>query len=255
MSNKRCPRCGRSYPPSYGSCPYCSEGSRRRRPPENLIDRIVRILRQDGERIFLVCTAVFLAIALLGMILTRCSGGSEPKPVPDSDTQPPEAEDPLPPKDPLAVSNPTLALTVGEAAVLTVTGGEEPPVWTSSDEAVASVADGRVTANAAGTATITAASGTERAVCVVTVKEKDPDVEVYLNRTDFTLRPQDIDFQMEVKVRETRKPYEGSVIWSIEDPSVATISETGLVVKVSKGTTKVTATMGTKTLECIVRVS
>lgn len=258
MSNKRCSRCGKSYPSSYRTCPYCSGGNRRRRPPESLLAQIVGFLRQNGERIFLVCTGVFLIMAIFGMILTRCSGEPGAGPEPDKQVQQPAEADPPPPENPpLAISNSTLALTVGESAALSVTGGEEEtlPVWTSSDETVAGVADGIVTANAAGTATVTASRGTEQAVCVVTVKEKDPDVEVYLNRTDFTLRPQDNPFQMEVKVRETRKAYEGGVVWSVEDPSVATISETGLVERVARGTTKVIATMGTKTLECIVRVS
>ncbi len=256
MSNMRCPRCGKVYPSSYRSCPYCSKpGRRRRREPESPLTEIIVSLRENRERIFLGVTAVFLLMAILGMILTRCSKEPAPTPPPpDNEVQQPDAADPPPPETPLAISNSTLSLTVGEPAALIVTGGEEPPVWSSSDEAVASVADGIVTANAAGTATITASCGTRQVTCVVTVKEKDPDVEVYLNRTDFTLRAGE-DFQLQVKVRETRKVYEGGVIWSVEDPGVAAVDETGLVKRVSKGVTKVTATMGTKVLECIVRVS
>lgn len=256
MSNKRCPQCGKSYPSTYGSCPYCSErGRRRRREPQGPAEVLAGALRANGERIFLGVTAVFLIIAVFGMILTRCSAGKpDPAPKPDDQVQQPEDQDPPPVETPLAISNTTLSLAVGEPAALIVTGGGEPPVWSSSDEAVASIADGIVTANAAGTATITAACGTQQVTCVVTVREKDPEVEVYLNRTDFTLRAGE-EFQMQVKVRETRKVYEGGVVWSVEDPSVATVDETGLVKRVSKGITKVTATMGTKVLECIVRVS
>ena len=258
MSDKRCPQCGRRYSSSYRSCPYCSGRSRRRRSaPDSPIEQVVEFLRQNGERVFLGVTAFFLLIALLGMILTRCS--SDPEPGGDPDNTPPSeaATDPQPETEPLVISNPTLALTVGESAALTVEGGadqEETVVWTSSNEDVVSVADGVVTANASGAATVTASRGLEQVFCTVTVKEKDPDVEVYLNRTDFTLRAGE-DFQMEVKVRDTRKVYTGSVVWSIEDPSIATVSETGLVERVSKGTTKVIATMGSKTLECIVRVA
>jgi len=261
MSNNKCPRCGRSYPSSYKSCPYCSEQPERRRrkhrEPDNPVDWIAELLRQHGERIFLGVTAVFLLIAVFGMILTHRSNEPEPNPTPDTEVKQPEDEDPPPVEEPLNISNTTLSLAVGETAALIVTGSEEAPVWTSSDEAVAAIADGIVTANASGTATITAACGTRRITCVVTVREKDPDVEVYLNRTDFTLRPGEGNdhFQLEVKVRETKKPYEGGIVWSVEDPSIATVSETGFVQRVSRGTTKVTATMGTKVLECIVRVS
>ena len=261
MSNKRCPRCGKTYPSSYRTCPYCSgqngRNSRRRRSaPETPLEQIAVLLQENGERIFLACTALFLVIAVFGAVLTQCSSRQDPAPTPDNSAQPPEEENNEPLTEPLAISNPTLALFVDEHAALSVTGGPEDTVnvWTSSDPSVASVEDGIVTALATGSATITATRGTEQVDCVVTVKEKDPDVEVYLNRTDFTLSTQSPSFQMEVKVRETRKKYEGGVIWSIEDPSVATVSETGFVERVSKGTTKVTATMGTKVLECIVRV-
>lgn len=258
MSNKKCPRCGKTYPSSYRSCPYCSEqGRRRRRAPEGPLEIIVEFLRQNGERVFLGITALFLIIAVFGMVLTRCSKEPDSTPEPNDQTQTPEDEDPPPVETPLVISNTTLSLAVGEPAALIVTGGEELPVWTSSDETVASISEGIVTANAPGTATITATCGTQTATCVVTVREKDPDVEVYLNRTDFTLTsaPGSDSFQMQVKVRETRKVYEGGIVWSVEDPSVAAVDETGFVTRVGKGTTKVIATMGTKVLECVVRVS
>lgn len=263
MSNKRCPQCGRSYPSNYRSCPYCSEqnrkpGRRRRREPEGPLEIIAAFLRENGERVFLGVTAFFLIMAVFGMVLTRCSKepDPDPKPKPSDQTQQPEDEDPEPVETPLVISNTTLSLAVGEPAALIVTGGgEEPVTWSSSDEAVASIADGIVTANAAGTATITAACDTRSVTCVVTVREKDPEVEVYLNRTDFTLNTKNPTFTMQVKVRETKKVYEGSVIWSVEDPSVATIDENGLVTRVGKGNTTIKATMGTKVLECIVRVS
>ncbi|MDE7261801.1 MAG: Ig-like domain-containing protein [Oscillospiraceae bacterium] len=257
MSNKKCPRCGKSYPSSYRSCPYCSEGGRRRRAsaPSN---PLVEVLRGHGNQIFLGVTGFFLVVAILGMILTKCSAAPAPTPKPDDDVKPPEAEEPLPKTDPLTISNTTLSLTVGESAVLILEGGEETEeaaVWTSSDETVVAVEYGLVTAQAAGSATVTASRGQEQVSCVVTVKEKDPDVEVYLTRTDFTLSAKYPSYQMEVRVRDTKKKYDGGVTWSVEDPSVATVSETGLVERVGKGTTKVTATMGTKTLTCIVRVS
>ena len=84
-------------------------------------------------------------------------------------------------KENLAVTEVTLdrteaALTVGETVTLNAAVSPDyaldPTVtWTSSDEAVASVADGVVTAVAAGSATITAAAGDVTASCEVTVTE------------------------------------------------------------------------------------
>lgn len=79
----------------------------------------------------------------------------------------------------VSIDNQTLTLAVGATEGNTLTasalnlGGTAMPyvpvVWSSSDEAVATVADGVVTAVAAGTATITASYGTHKAVCTVTV--------------------------------------------------------------------------------------
>ena len=259
MSSKKCPRCGRNYSSSYRTCPYCTGRSRRERSaPAGPLQALAVAFRGHGERVFLSCTALFLMLAILGMILTQCSGAqTDPKPSPDKDADPTGQQEPLPTTEPLALSTNLLALTVEESAALTVTGGEEDAEksWTSSDETVATVENGLVTAHSAGTVTVTVTSGTQQAICVVTVKEKDPEVEVYLNRTDFTLSAASPSFQMEVRERDTRRAYTGSVVWSIEDTSVATITADGFVERVGKGNTKITATMGSKVLTCIVRAS
>ena len=79
-------------------------------------------------------------------------------------------------------------------------------------------------------------------------------MEVYLNRTDFTLRSGENEFQMKVKVKETRKDYEGEVKWASADAAVVTVSETGLVKRAGRGSTVISATIGEKVLECIVLV-
>lgn len=255
MSGKKCARCGKIYPSSYRSCPYCSERRGGRRPPDNPIDRAVEFLREHGERIFLICTTVFLAVAVLGMLLTR---RSDPESKPADPPEPPEQQDsvqePDPPPEPVSLSKSAISLFVGEYETLTSSGGTGDPIWTSSNEAVAGVTGGVVTAKAAGTATITVACGLEKAVCAVTVTEKAPEVEVYLNRTDFTLRSGENEFQMKVKVKETRKDYEGEVKWASADAAVVTVSETGLVQRAGRGSTVISATIGEKVLECIVRV-
>ena len=68
----------------------------------------------------------------------------------------------------------SIELTVGDTATLTVTvkGKEQNIEWSSSDESIAKVDNGNVTANSAGTATITAkANGVEK-TCEVVVKNK-----------------------------------------------------------------------------------
>ena len=59
-------------------------------------------------------------------------------------------------------------------ATLEPAGATTPIVWSSSDEDIATVANGIVTAKAVGTATITATAGTLTATCVVTVTDTKP---------------------------------------------------------------------------------
>lgn len=71
----------------------------------------------------------------------------------------------------LSVSPTTASVAVGESTTITatVTPTTAPVVWASSNPAIASVADGAVTGNAAGTAIITATSGAYSASTTVTV--------------------------------------------------------------------------------------
>lgn len=77
------------------------------------------------------------------------------------------------PAESVALSETTLALTEGGSATLTATATPENTTdklaWTSSNDAVATVDNGTVTAVAAGTATITAICGSAKAECTVTV--------------------------------------------------------------------------------------
>lgn len=70
-------------------------------------------------------------------------------------------------------------LTIGSSYTLTVTltpdnATDKLIIWTSDDEEIATVSDGKITAKASGTATITATTndGSYTAICKVTVSEK-----------------------------------------------------------------------------------
>ena len=83
--------------------------------------------------------------------------------------------------DGISLDRAALTLVSGGSTALTATvspsNADQTVTWTSSDEAVATVAqDGTVTAVAAGEAIITASAGAYRASCTVTVTGADVDV-------------------------------------------------------------------------------
>ncbi|MBQ5535267.1 MAG: Ig-like domain-containing protein [Oscillospiraceae bacterium] len=80
----------------------------------------------------------------------------------------------------------------------------------------------------------------------------DPGVTVdvsgaVLNKTDYTAQ---VGETVQLNVSGT----EATPTWSVQDSNIATVSESGAVVGVAGGTTKVIATVGNRTLECIVRI-
>ena len=162
------------------------------------------------------------------------------------DTQSPEGEGT---GGPLALDQTAITIAAGDTALLKVTGGTGEVTWSSSNDNIATVAGGSITGKAGGTATITATAGEESVSCTVTVTG-DPwvsDADLSLNKTDFTLYSGNPDVQM--KVKGTDSP----VVWASENPNVASISDTGVVKWVGKGTTNITATVDGQVLTCIVR--
>jgi uncharacterized protein YjdB len=131
--------------------------------------------------------------------------------------------------------------------------------WRSSDTAVATVdGTGKVTAKAAGSATITvtATDGGLSADCMVTVDPNRQGVavsEVILSEREKTLNAGDT-----FTLTATVVPAEAAqdVTWSSSNTAVATVSGTGLVTAKGYGSAKITATAADgKTEYCTITVS
>ena len=149
----------------------------------------------------------------------------------------------------------TLTLKPTKTAKLTAT--VEPAdttdtlVWSSSNEAVATVKDGTVTALKEGTATITATCGSVKAECVVTVEVPIEATGVTLDKTVLTLYVGDT-----AKLTATVRPEDTTVktiVWTSSDDSV-TVKD-GVVTAAKAGTATVTATCGSVKAECTVTVN
>lgn len=158
-----------------------------------------------------------------------------------------------------------LALTVGETATLTAIvapadADDQSVTWTSSNEGVATIVDGIVTAVAAGeaTVTVTTVDGNFTATCAVTVNK--PVVHV----TGVTLNVDSMYFDMgcvgsyEQILEATVMPADAtdkSITWESSAPTVASVVD-GVVTALSVGEAiiTVTTTDGGFTAACFVTV-
>ena len=138
--------------------------------------------------------------------------------------------------------------------------------WSSSNSSIASVVNGVVTANKAGSATITATTedGGFVATCIVTVIESEPDnipvAGITLSKSAVTLKVGDRQW-----IEATVLPYDATnklVNWTCSDLTIADIAwsgdnnERGLIVARSKGTAVITASTadGSFVAQCMVTV-
>lgn len=125
------------------------------------------------------------------------------------------------------------------------TTGDTEIVWTSSDEEVATVEDGVVTALKEGTTTITAEVDGVKATCEITVEEIPLD-GIVIEEQDVSLNVGE-EKDLHVLFNPENTTDDKTVVWTSSDESVITISEDGKVKALKAGTATVTATVGDKT--------
>ena len=165
----------------------------------------------------------------------------------------------------ITLNNSTLSLTTGQnftlQAMLSPSNATNKEVtWESSDAGVAAVSkDGVVTAKKAGKATIVAKAADESgkyASCVVTVTEVKKEVTgVTLNKSSLNLGVggSEVLSATVLPADATNK----QVTWLSSTPSIATVSQSGVVTGVKEGTTQISVITadGSKTAICSVIVS
>lgn len=164
----------------------------------------------------------------------------------------------------ITLNNSTLSLTTGQnftlQAILSPSNATNKEVtWESSDAGVAAVSkDGVVTAKKAGKATIVAKAADESgkyASCVVTVTEAKKEVTgVTLNKSSLNLGVggSEVLSATVLPADATNK----QVTWLSSTPSIATVSQSGVVTGVKEGTTQISVITaeGSKTAICSVTV-
>ncbi len=155
----------------------------------------------------------------------------------------------------VTLSETALSLHPTEKATLTAAVAPENTtdtlVWTSSNDAVATVKDGVVTAKSEGTATITAACGSAKAECVVTVLPPILATGVTLDKAALKLYEGDAaKLTAMVKPEDTT---DKTIVWTSSDKTIATVKD-GTVTAVKAGTVTITAACGEAKATCAVTV-
>ena len=137
-----------------------------------------------------------------------------------------------------------MTLFAGETRTLTATvnptdATNRKLAWTSTDEAVATVEDGTVTARGNGSATVVATStdgSNIQAVCRVTVTTPVGSIE--LSETQMEMRPGDFKVLTATVLPESAS--DNTLAWSSSAPEVADV-QNGIILAYSNGTALVTA--------------
>ena len=162
------------------------------------------------------------------------------------------------PVESVTLDKTTLEMVEGDETTLSATvkpddATDKTVTWSTSNAAVATVADGKVVAVATGTTTITAKAGEKSATCAVTVVKKIIAVtSVTLDKTSL-----DLTKGQEVTLSATVKPDDATnktVTWSTSNANVVTV-ENGKVKAVGGGEATITAKAGDQSATCAVTVT
>ena len=267
-----CEFCGTVYNPSEGRCPICQG---KPESAENYMgdhyDYDERPLeeepevRRKGGKILALIALILLFIGFAGYILYSFELLPFLKP---AAAEPAESTDPVP-CTALSVDVSELTLTE-EGQSARIQAAAEPAnttdriIFSADNSSVISVTqDGTVTAKAPGESNVTVICGEYMYSCKVTCDfgeqkdegtESEPEPEpvpsepLSISETDISF------FEKGESTTLTLAGGDGSTPeWRSEDSSVATVNSSGTVVAVGNGAVMVTATVGSETVECVVR--
>ena len=147
----------------------------------------------------------------------------------------------------VSINEATLSLVEGEnstvlvATITPTNAADDSVIWSSDDDDIATVVGGLVTAQAEGTAIITATTTDGGKTDTVTVTVAPIAVEsVSINKRTLSLVEEEKSTTLVATVSPTNAT-DGSVIWSSDHDNIATVVG-GLVTAQAKGTAIITAT-------------
>ena len=134
-----------------------------------------------------------------------------------------------------------------------VVGISDAVVWTSSDETVATVENGKVVALAVGEAEITATAGAFSAKCTVVVVDNGvvPAMSDFDGELEL-LKGKNLDAAPVILFAGSEKDSaDAQLTYTVADPSVATIDEDGIITALKVGTTTFTVSGSFRGIEML----
>lgn len=134
-----------------------------------------------------------------------------------------------------------------EAVVLPPDSFSGQLAWESSDETVASVKDGLVTAIAQGEAVISAHAGDISAQCAVTVQEQKEEITIVLDRNEITLS---VGGTATIQAIVLPEEYAAQIEWASSDDGVVSVDGSGIVTALAEGEADITASIGDVEAAC-----
>ncbi|MBQ7504642.1 MAG: Ig domain-containing protein [Ruminococcus sp.] len=151
------------------------------------------------------------------------------------------------------LNNDKVSITVGDSYQLQISNYEGDVLWSSSDEHIAKVEDGKVTANTKGNAVISAVlSDGEKLSCDVTVKNIEV-TSIKLDKSSISLKEGNSD-QIEAKLFPSEAADE--LEWDSTNPSIVSVDNNGFITGISKGTAVIRCyTSNGKSASCSVKVT
>ncbi|MYB99813.1 MAG: Ig domain-containing protein [Gemmatimonadetes bacterium] len=198
---------------------------------------------QAGPPIGFVARVLALAAAVVGVV-TACG----------DDPMTPAAPDPPVPTT-VAISPTSAAFhSIGDSVRMIATVSDQygqamanvTVEWSSSDTAVATVAEGLVSAVGNGSATVTATAGTATASAQVEVDQLAAELAVSPTAHTLVAIGDTVRFVAEARDGNGNVVTGAEFVWSSDDESVVTVDSEGLATAAANGTARVTATSGSQ---------
>ena len=217
--------------------------------PENATDKTVNWSSSNEEKAVVSSSGKVVALQGGEAVITAKAGSKEAK-CTVTITVPVES---------ITLDQTSISLEENQSTLLTATvkpddATDKTVTWSSSNEKVATVAEGRVTTLKEGTATITASCGGKSATCAVTVKKKVVPVEsISLNKSELPL----VKGASETLIANVTpdNATDKTVTWSSSNANIASVDQTGKVTAMAGGEAVITAKAGSKEAKCTVTIT